>query len=74
MGCHALGAHHLMTSFAVEQSATSMSEIGPAHASSFNQIPSMRHQPWTFEQDHVLPPILRKLTIYTPASEFQEHL
>jgi hypothetical protein len=55
MGSHAPGAYHLMTSFAVEQSATSMSEIGPAHASSFNQIPSMRHQPWTFARDHVLP-------------------
>ena len=72
MGSHAPGAYHLMTSFAVEQSATSMS--GRANASSFNQIPSMRHQPWTLEQDHVLPPILRKLIIHTPASEFQEHL
>ena len=28
-----------------------MSAIDPAHAGSFNQIPSMRHQPWTFAQD-----------------------
>ena len=55
MGSHRPGAYHLMTSFAVEQSVTLMSEIGPAHASSFNQIPSMRHQSWTFAQDHVLP-------------------
>jgi len=36
----------------VEQSATSMSEIGPAHVSSSNQIASMRHQPWAFAQYH----------------------
>jgi hypothetical protein len=74
MGSHAPGAYHLMTSFAVEQSATSMSGRANANASSFNQIPSMRHQPWTLEQDHVLSPILRELIIHTPASEFQEHL
>ena len=32
-----------------------MSEIGPARARRFNQILSMRHRPWTFAEDHVLP-------------------
>ena len=37
-----------------------MSEIGPASACRFNQILSMRYQPWTFAADHVLPEFFEK--------------